>query len=346
MKSINVSAPGKIHLLGEHSIVYGKPAILAAVDKRCFVEITPRKDKVIEIISKDLKVSKKTDEKVILKKIKQAKKIWIVFSKSHKYSLLKTITKDPLDYLLIVIGEALAFYNTSLKTGFTLIVHSEIPVGSGMGSSSALAVSLVGAITVFVGEKFDKEKINRIAFLAEHYIHGFPSGGDTSASCFGGFIWFRKETDSLKILQPIDISLSEKIANKFALLDTGKPKESTGEMVAEVKAFVKKRKKYAEKIFADQELLTRNLLTALQENDEDEIISAIKDGEKNLEKIGVVPPFVKKIIRQIEKSGGAAKICGGGGKTKGTGVLLVYSNKKSQDYAKIHLGEEGVKIHE
>jgi len=346
MKSIKVSAPGKIHLLGEHSIVYGKPAILAAVDKRCFVEITPRKDKVIEIISKDLLLSEKADEKIILRKTKQAKKIWNVFNKSKNFSILQTITKNPSDYLYIIIGEALGFYKKTLKTGFTLTIRIEIPVGSGMGSSAALAVALAGGITVFLEEKFDKEKINHIAFLAEHYIHGFPSGGDNSASCYGGFVWFRKETDSLKILQPIEISLSEKSANLFALFDTGRPKESTGEMVASVKTFVNKRKTYAEKIFADQDLSTRNLLTAMQENDEDEMRTIIKSGEKNLEKIGVVSPSVKKMIRQIEKSGGAAKICGGGGKTKGTGVLLVYGNEKNNNYAKIHLGEEGIKIHE
>ncbi len=36
---ITVSVPGKIHLLGEHAVVYGKPALLAAIDKRLYVEI-------------------------------------------------------------------------------------------------------------------------------------------------------------------------------------------------------------------------------------------------------------------------------------------------------------------
>ncbi len=45
MKKIKVSAPGKIHLMGEHSVVYGKPALLAAINKRVFVELVPRKDK-------------------------------------------------------------------------------------------------------------------------------------------------------------------------------------------------------------------------------------------------------------------------------------------------------------
>src|SRR5947207_70509 len=104
MKSIKVSAPGKIHLLGEHSVVYGKPAILAAIDKRCFVELTPRKDKKIEIISKEAQFSENVDEKIILKKIKQARKIWDVYNKSKKISILQSLTKNPSDYLVIIMG--------------------------------------------------------------------------------------------------------------------------------------------------------------------------------------------------------------------------------------------------
>src|SRR6266852_4922112 len=49
MKTFTVSAPGKLHLLGEHAVVYVKPAIIAAVDKRCYVDIAEKMDKKISI---------------------------------------------------------------------------------------------------------------------------------------------------------------------------------------------------------------------------------------------------------------------------------------------------------
>jgi mevalonate kinase len=44
---IKVSAPGKIHLLGEHSVVYGKPAILAAINLKVHVTISKKHSKTV-----------------------------------------------------------------------------------------------------------------------------------------------------------------------------------------------------------------------------------------------------------------------------------------------------------
>lgn len=40
-----VSAPGKIHLMGEHAVVYGKPALLTAIDLRLSVTVKESKRK-------------------------------------------------------------------------------------------------------------------------------------------------------------------------------------------------------------------------------------------------------------------------------------------------------------
>ena len=51
---IKVSAPGKIILSGEHSVIYGKPAILVAANRRLFVEIEKSKGKPEIISDEDL----------------------------------------------------------------------------------------------------------------------------------------------------------------------------------------------------------------------------------------------------------------------------------------------------
>ncbi|MCR4306251.1 MAG: hypothetical protein NUV73_04170, partial [Candidatus Daviesbacteria bacterium] len=109
-------------------------------------------------------------------------------------------------------------------------------------------------------------------------------------------------------------------------------------------------------IFDHQEQLVKGLLPVIQNGDENQLIQIIRAGEENLEALGVVSTFVKTLIRKIEKAGGAAKICGAGGSTKATGILLCYHPDKTvvQNIAKAKslpcfstsLGVEGVKIEE
>jgi mevalonate kinase len=353
MRTIRVSAPGKLHLLGEHAVVYGKPALIAALNKRCFVALVSRKDKKIEIILTNSKLSKLTTEKEIITKTENAQGKWKAYVKNNDMSFLKSITSNPLDFPIIIIGEALKYLKRTLPLGFTLSIKSDIPIGSGMGSSAAFSVSIAGAIYLLFNKNLDKKIINEIAYLSEQKRHGLPSGGDNSASCFGGLIWYRKESPELKIIRQVPFYFSKKIADNFSIIDTGIPAESTGEMVGAVRTLYQQEPEFVNKILSDQERLTRELLSAIKTNNSTLIMRIIKVGEENLEKLGVVSNFVKIIIRKIEKLGGAAKICGGGGIKKGTGILLAYHNNSSileqfflrneLKYSKISLATEGLR---
>src|SRR3989344_377061 len=351
MKLIKVSAPGKLHLLGEHAVVYGKPAIIAAIGKRCFVYIKNRSDKKINISSESFGKSNNFTEKEIIDKTKKAQLNWEKYIENNDILLLKSITSDPLDFPAIIIGESLRYFKKKISSGFDLKIKSDIPIGSGMGSSAALSVAIAGGISIFLGEGLNKNVINEIAFKSEQKKHGFPSGGDNSASCFGGMIWYRKESPDLKIIQKIPFEFPAKLSRNFYAIHTGIPSESTGEMVSIVRNLHSKRKNFVDGILSNQERLVVELLSAVKREDELEIINIIKNGERNLEKLGVVSDSAKLLIRSIEKNGEAAKICVAGGKKKGAGIVLVYSKHTEfvKSLAKFHnykciniyMGEEG-----
>ena len=320
MNKIRVSAPGKLHLLGEHVIVYNKPAILTAVDKRCFVEIVARENKKIRLASKNYKKEITVSFEDLITKFEKAQKDWETYNEKNDIGLLKSITKDPLDYPQIIIGQFFNYYKIKSIDGFDLVIDSQVPVGCGMGSSGSLAVSIIGALSLFAGKKFDKKTINKIAFLAEQKKHGKPSGGDNSTSCFGELVWFKRDEG----IKPLGFGVPSEITKNFYIINTGTPKETTGEMVSLVRDLLQNRPLFAQEIFDKQEELVKNLKLALEKNIPRQIPGIIKAGEANLEKLGVVSTFVQKIIRDIEESGGAAKICGGGGVTKATGIILIY----------------------
>jgi mevalonate kinase len=51
---VEASAPGKMILFGEHSVVYGKPAVVLAIDRRARVNAEKRNDKKIFIDADNL----------------------------------------------------------------------------------------------------------------------------------------------------------------------------------------------------------------------------------------------------------------------------------------------------
>jgi mevalonate kinase len=202
--------------------------------------------------------------------------------------------------------------------------------------------------------KIDKEVIGSIAIRVEQKKHGNPSYGDVAAVINGGLIWFRKETPDVIVVQPLIFSVPKKLSQNLMVIQSGVPEESTGEMVHNVALFKQQNPQVVDKILEDQERLTRDLLGAIKNADEESIINIIREGEKNLEKIGVVSESAKELIREIEKTGGAAKICGAGGREKGSGIILVYHVKKKEaesiakaqglDYYTIQLGGKGLEI--
>lgn len=271
---IKFSAPGKIHLLGEHAVVYGKPALLSAINLR--VKVT---------------LGKKTDE---------------------NFSFLRKVVNN-------LIAEKF-----KVKKIPDYSIESSIPAGSGMGFSAAGSAAIIATLLTYFKIKWGKKLINELTFEAEKVFHGNPSGGDNSTVVYGGLIWFRKESPNLKIIQLLPFTIPPKLSKNFILINTGKPKETTKDMVVKVKSLYDKKPELVKKFLEDQERLVRELLVALKDGEEKEVIRIIREGEKNLESIGVCSSEVKKIIRQIEKVGGAAKICGAGLDSGPTGVLLCY----------------------
>ncbi|MDD5147675.1 MAG: mevalonate kinase [Candidatus Daviesbacteria bacterium] len=314
---IKISAPGKIHLLGEHTVVYGKPALLTTVNLRVTVTLQPcHSGKQVSERNQNL------DSGVVASLLPRMTKTIEPIVK--KYLQLKTIPP------------------------YQLTIDSQIPLGAGLGSSAAVSAAYIAALISHLGHKWDLNLINKLTFEAEKVFHGNPSGGDNSTVVFGGLIWYQKGK-GVQPLTPLTFSIPPKLAQNFMLINTGKPKETTKQMVEMVAAKSEKFKK----IFDNQEKLVRELLSTIQNANENQLIQIIRAGEKNLEAIGVVSPYVASVIRKIENAGGAAKICGAGGKTKATGILVCYHLKPSAieniakshnlDYFKTTLGVQGLK---
>jgi len=210
---------------------------------------------------------------------------------------------------------------------FSYEITSEIPIGRGLGSSAALSVASVAAFLEFyTGKEFDKKIINDLAFQIEKYFHKNPSGVDNSASCFGGLILYQKKVD----LKNLEYKIPKIIEEKLFLIDSGNPKETTGEMVDFVRATVDEKK------LSEIEITTNNLVSSIKKQDEILFRQCLVNNEKQLEKLGVVSEITKILLSNLSKFG-VGKVTGAGGKNSGSGYILFFADnsKKLIEYLNI-----------
>lgn len=271
------------------------------------------------------------------------------------HKTFQVISDESGDYVRHAVETVASHYKVGNIPNIKVTVVSDIPSGYHLGSSAAVAVATVGACMYFLKKIWNPAAINQLAYEVEKYTHKTPSGVDNTAITFGGFLWYRKELEFLRSFWQLPLKLSPAL-NHFFIIDTGRPKENTGEMVAYIKSKILNPKSKSKILdaFERNEQQTKRIAQALKEQDETELMGAIKAGERTLEDMGVVSRQVWPILRKIESSGGAAKILGGGGVKEGVGFLLAYhpdqkklgSIVKTLGYPmeKISLGEEGVRL--
>jgi len=310
MKKVTVSAPGKVILLGEHAVVYGKPAIISAINMRLTVTVSDSKEP--EIIAEE--------------------------------------GKEYIHHILTSVGKHLKIDSIP---PLRLEISSDIPIGYHLGSSAALGAAIVGALVYHWKKIWNPMLINQLAYESEKFIHVNSSGVDPAAVVSGGLIWYRKELDFLRSIWQLPFKPTRNM-NHFFLINTGRPKETTGEMVGLVKEKMQKEPEAMNDLLNRNELQVKRVTVALKEGNEPEFLDAIKMGERTLEGMGVVSDKVIPLIREIEIMGGAAKILGGGGRADGVGYLFCYHHepkkialsckKYSYSIQEIRLGEEGVRL--
>lgn len=318
MKAI---APGKLILSGEHAVVYDKPALVMAVD-RCAESVIVTGD-TGDVVSFDLQDLKQV-ESFTLRALRDLRErvgrnyhLFLQGQLSIRDVLYKPI--ELFQFAFITILDAL---HLKVANGVKIQLHSNIPIGCGMGSSAATVLSVIRAIGHYFRVDFRPEWYQAYSLEAENLQHGHASGVDTYISMHGGCARFQKGQAEKLPLPRMPIHL----------VHTGVPDTSTGECVSRV------RERFEHStIWNDFEAVTNSMEQALRANDLESIQSAIRENQRLLSHIGVVPQRVQDFVSDVEKWGAAAKVCGAGsvGGDKG-GMVLVCSEKAPTDICKKH----------
>jgi len=169
-------APGKVYLFGEHAVVYGEPAVPAAIERRAAVTAELRSDDHVRVEAEDLSLDGFTVE----------------------YSG-GTGDRPDVDVPTPLVEAAMGYVDAAVEqardaadapdAGFDITVESDIPLGAGLGSSAAVVVAGIDAATRALGEPLDRRELADRAHRAEYEVQdGQASRADTFCSTMGGAV--------------------------------------------------------------------------------------------------------------------------------------------------------------
>jgi mevalonate kinase len=289
MKSETATAPGKTILFGEHAVVYARPAIAVPVFQvRAQVTIESRDDAHVLVDARDL---------------------------ARQYNLDDAPADDPI---ATIIRATCARLNVAPQN-FSVVIHSTIPLASGLGSGAAVSVASARALARYFACELSREEISALAYRVEKLHHGTPSGIDNTVIAFEQPVYFVRG-------QPIE---SFRVARPFtlAIADTGVA-APTRIAVGDVRrAWEQARARY-ESRFDQIGALARDARAAIERGEVDALGGLMNVNQVLLRELGVSSPEIETLIGAALRAGArGAKLSGAG---RGGNVIALV-DKVTQD---------------
>ena len=284
------TAPGKIILFGEHFVVHGTRAVVGAINKR--VTITSEKNDTAAIsISSSL--GKATIP--ITEEIDSVEKKFRPF-----FFIAKEVISDH-----------------NFQNGITIDIQSDIPIGAGLGSSSACCVAAAASVSNLFS-KVDASQILDLAIDAERTIFPRTSGADCTVSTLGGIIEYQKESDP----KPI------KTEHNFDFVVVNSQKmHNTDTVVSRVNQFKDDNTDTFSELCTEEDKLITKAIDSLQTFDLETIGKCMSQNQIFLERIGVSNDLLLDIVKSIEAETFGAKLTGAGD----GGCVIALTDKTKKD---------------
>lgn len=158
---VKASAPGSLMLLGEYGVLYGKQALVCAIDQRMTVYLTPRSDKIVKIHSE---------------------------LGSYESTLYNLKLEKPFHFVL----GALKLMQPRMKQGCHLYIESSFSDKLGLGSSAAVTIAVLTALNTWLNLHVSPlDLLRKGREVVREAQGGKGSGTDIAASVFGGVVSYQ-----------------------------------------------------------------------------------------------------------------------------------------------------------
>ncbi len=309
------SAPGKAILFGEHSVVYGKPAIAVAVDKRANVTIREGTDDSIHVKIPELDVYGVIDIETGL--ISQDNDLL-----SQENGLASLENQDTIDAGILKFIKSALFRNelgSSPDHGLDITVDLEIPIGAGLGSSAAITVATLAAAARYYQQELSLETLALTAHQVELEVQGAASPLDTTVSTHGGFLYFTHESGGMKINPALEMPL--------VVGYTSQP-GNTGMLVQQVRKLCNDHPTIIKPIIGLMGNVTNQARESIARGEEKRVGELMNINQGLLDALGVNTDELSRLIYHARSAGAiGSKLTGAGG----GGSMIAYCPGKTRE---------------
>lgn len=267
---------GKVVLLGEHAVVYGRHAIGAPVP----LTITA----LVEDVDAGIHL--------------------LIPRWGVEYELAAN-PKDRRSFELPAgaMLDQLGLTGRSMR----IEVFPDVPRGMGLGGSAAMAVAIVRALDRHFELRLTDEEVNALAFESEKIAHGNPSGLDNTIASYGKPVVYRPGEPPL--VEPLNIA--EPIPAVIGMTGSEGLTATTVRRVRE--AWLKDPKLY-ERIFDQIDALTLRAIQAISDGDLELLGELMNICHGMLNSLQVSTPELEHLVETARSHGAlGAKLTGGGG---------------------------------
>ncbi len=280
---------------------YGGVVVSASINKYIYTILEMRLDDRIQIISSDLQLNHTVSDAYHL-----------------KYG-------EGLDIPVAVLK------HFNVQRGLNIFMASEIPPGTGLGSSGAVTVNMINTINQLERLKMGKKEMAELAYKIEFHDLGMPIGKqDEYASAFGGinFIKFNRngttEVEPLKIPREVRVRLETDVMLFF----TGRTRESSKILRSQDKSTRDKSSTVVDSLHAIKQVAF-DVKKAIESGDLVEfgrLLDHSWQTKKNLAQ-GITNPRIDKLMGIAKKNGAlGGKLTGAGG----GGYMMLFCEKANQ----------------
>jgi mevalonate kinase len=272
---VEASAPGKVILCGEHSVVYGRPAIAVPVsDLRAHALLESRPaGSGLQIVAVDLGET-------------------------------LALTEAPPDHPLAAIAHRTLAHLAVPEPDARLSLRSNLPIAAGLGSGAAVSVAVVRALAAYHDRELPPEAVSALVYEVEKLHHGTPSGIDNTVVAFERPVYFvrGREPETFAIGSPFHLLIA----------NSGIPSSTRDAVLGVRRRWLKEPVRY-QALFDEMALIAEEARSVIEVGDLERLGRLMDDNHLFLQEVGVSLPELDGLVERARQAGAlGAKLTGGG----------------------------------